>query len=111
MLAGIVGLALKQRLIVFIAAIALAVWGTIAYQKLSIDAFPDVAPIQVLVSMQAPGLTPEELESRVTTPIELAARGIPKSRAYAIDDTILGRAPDLRVCRRDRYLLGPRAGQ
>ena len=77
MLAGIVGLALKQRLIVFIAAIALAVWGTIAYQKLSIDAFPDVAPMQVLVSMRAPGLTPEELESRVTAPIEMAVRGIP----------------------------------
>ncbi len=77
MLSGLVNLALKQRLIVFIGAIALAVWGTTAYQKLSIDAFPDVAPIQVLVSMQAPGLTPEELESRVTTPIELAARGIP----------------------------------
>ncbi|MDO9565007.1 MAG: CusA/CzcA family heavy metal efflux RND transporter [Bradyrhizobium sp.] len=77
MLSGLVDLALKQRLIVFIGAIALAVWGTMAYQKLSIDAFPDVAPIQVLVSMQAPGLAPEELESRVTTPIELAARGIP----------------------------------
>jgi len=77
MLSGLIDLALKQRLIVFIGALALAVWGALAYQKLSIDAFPDVAPIQVLVSMQAPGLAPEELESRVTTPIELAARGIP----------------------------------
>ncbi len=77
MLAGLIDLALKQRLVVFIATVSLAVWGALAYQKLSIDAFPDVAPIQVLVSMQAPGLTPEELESRVTTPIELAARGIP----------------------------------
>ena len=77
MISGFVDLALRQRLIVFIGAIALAVWGALAYQKLSIDAFPDVAPIQVLVSMQAPGLAPEELESRVTTPIELVARGIP----------------------------------
>ena len=77
MLSGLIELALKQRLVVFIGAIALAVWGATAYQKLPIDAFPDVAPIQVLVSMQAPGLTPEELESRITTPIELAARGIP----------------------------------
>ncbi|RAI35967.1 CusA/CzcA family heavy metal efflux RND transporter, partial [Rhodoplanes elegans] len=77
MLSSLVDVALRQRLIVFIGAIALAVWGAIAYQRLSIDAFPDVAPVQVLVSMKAPGLTPEELESRVTTPIELAARGIP----------------------------------
>lgn len=77
MLASLVEVALRQRLIVFIGALALAVWGATAYQRLSIDAFPDVAPVQVLVSMKAPGLTPEELESRVTTPIELAARGIP----------------------------------
>ncbi|MFL9825399.1 efflux RND transporter permease subunit [Rhodoplanes sp. SY1] len=77
MLSSLVDVALRQRLIVFIGAIALAVWGALAYQRLSIDAFPDVAPVQVLVSMKAPGLTPEELESRVTTPIELAARGIP----------------------------------
>jgi cobalt-zinc-cadmium resistance protein CzcA len=74
----LVDLALKQRLLVLLAAIVLAVWGANAYQKLPIDAFPDVAPIQVLVSMRAPGLTPEELESRVTVPIELAARGIPQ---------------------------------
>lgn len=77
MLARLVDLALRQRLLVIIGAIALAVWGATAYQRLSIDAFPDVAPVQVLVSMRAPGLTPEELESRVTTPIELAVRGIP----------------------------------
>ncbi len=77
MLANLIDVALRQRLVVFIGAITLVVWGAIAYQRLSIDAFPDVAPIQVLVSMRAPGLTPEELESRVTTPIELAARGIP----------------------------------
>jgi cobalt-zinc-cadmium resistance protein CzcA len=77
MLSGFIDIALKQRLLVFLGAIALAVWGASAYQKLSIDAFPDVAPIQVLLSMRAPGLTPEELESRVTSPIELAMRGIP----------------------------------
>jgi heavy metal efflux system protein len=77
MLSGFIDIALKQRLLVFLGAIALAIWGANAYQKLPIDAFPDVAPIQVLVSMRAPGLTPEELESRVTAPIELAMRGIP----------------------------------
>lgn len=60
-----------------IAAIALAAWGIYSYLKLPVDAFPDVAPIQVMVSMKAPGLAPEELESRVTAPVEVAARGIP----------------------------------
>ena len=77
MITTLVGAALKQRILVVLGAIALAVWGANAYRQLSIDAFPDVAPTQVLVSMRAPGLTPEELESRVTHPIELAMRGIP----------------------------------
>lgn len=77
MLSSFINLALKQRVIVLLGALALAIWGVNAYRQLSIDAFPDVAPTQVLVSMRAPGLTPEELESRVTQPIELAMRGIP----------------------------------
>lgn len=77
MLGRLVDTALRQRLLVLIAALGLAVWGFQSYRALPIDAFPDVAPTQVLVSMRAPGLTPEELERRVTTPVELAMRGIP----------------------------------
>jgi len=77
MLAAVIEVALKQRLLMFLGAIALAIWGANAFVKLPIDAFPDVAPVQVLVAMRAPGLTPEELESRVTAPIEIAVRGIP----------------------------------
>ena len=77
MLGRLVDVALKQRLLVLIAALGLAFWGFQSYRALPIDAFPDVAPTQVLVSMRAPGLTPEELERRVTNPIEVAMRGIP----------------------------------
>ena len=77
MLGTIVDTALRQRLLVIIAALALAFWGAQSYRSLPIDAFPDVSPTQVLVSMRAPGLTPEELERRVTQPVELAMRGIP----------------------------------
>jgi cobalt-zinc-cadmium resistance protein CzcA len=81
MLGRIIDAALKQRLLVFLGALALAVWGANAFLRLPIDAFPDVAPVQVLVAMRAPGLTPEELESRVTAPIEIAMRGIPNLAA------------------------------
>jgi len=77
MLERLTGIALKKRLLVFLGALCLAAWGTNAYFKLPIDAFPDVAPVQVLVAMRAPGLTPEELEARVTAPIEIGVRGIP----------------------------------
>ncbi|MEF3366695.1 CusA/CzcA family heavy metal efflux RND transporter [Methylocystis sp. 9N] len=77
MLEVLIHAALRQRLLVFIGALSLAVWGGVSYFKLPIDAFPDVAPVQVLVAMRAPGLTPEELEARVTAPIEVVAKGIP----------------------------------
>jgi heavy metal efflux system protein len=78
MLDKLVATALRQRLIAVLAAVAIAVWGWSAYNTLSIDAFPDVAPTQVLVSMRAAGLTPEELEARVTTPVEVAMKGTPR---------------------------------
>ena len=77
MLGRIVDTALRQRLLVIIAALGLAFWGFQSYRALPIDAFPDVSPTQVLVSMRAPGLAPEELERRVTQPVEVGMRGIP----------------------------------
>lgn len=77
MIPRLVQLALRQRLLVVLSALAVAVWGAVSYRNMSIDAFPDVSPVQVLVSMRAPGLTPEELEARVTNPVEIAMRGIP----------------------------------
>lgn len=77
MLGNLLDTALRQRLLVIIAALGLAIWGFQSYRTLPIDAFPDVAPTQVLVSMRAAGLTPEELERRVTNPVETAMRGIP----------------------------------
>ena len=73
----LVDFALAQRLITIVAALGLAAWGLYSYSKLPVDAFPDVAPVQVLVSMRAQGLAPEELESRVTAPVEIAVRGVP----------------------------------
>jgi cobalt-zinc-cadmium resistance protein CzcA len=77
MLERLIHFSLRQRLLTFLGALFVAAWGAVSYLKLPIDAFPDVAPAQVLVAMRAPGLTPEELESRVTAPIEIAAKGIP----------------------------------
>jgi cobalt-zinc-cadmium resistance protein CzcA len=77
MLERLIHFSLRQRLLTFLGALFVAAWGAVSYLKLPIDAFPDVAPAQVLVAMRAPGLTPEELEARVTAPIEIAAKGIP----------------------------------
>src|ERR671933_1749005 len=77
MLSSLIRLSLHRRLLVLLAALGLAAWGMLAYTRLPIDAFPDVSPTQVAVVVRAPGLTPEELETRVTAPVELAMKGIP----------------------------------
>ncbi|PLX57819.1 MAG: CusA/CzcA family heavy metal efflux RND transporter, partial [Chromatiales bacterium] len=58
-------------------AAALAGLGYYAFTRLPIDAFPDVSPTQVKIIVKAPGMTPEEVETRITAPIELELLGIP----------------------------------
>ncbi|MDF9391124.1 MULTISPECIES: efflux RND transporter permease subunit [Methylococcus] len=70
--------ALTQRLLVVLLTALLAGSGYVATLQIPIDAFPDVSPTQVKVIVKAPGMTPEEVESRITAPIELELLGIPK---------------------------------
>jgi len=78
MLARLIQFALTQRLLMLILTIGLAAAGGLAYQSLPIDAFPDVSSTQVKIIVKAPGMTPEEVEARITAPIEVEMLGIPK---------------------------------
>jgi len=80
MLTRLVQFALTQRLFVLLAGLLLVGAGWVAFKDLPIDAFPDVASIQVKVIMKAPGMTPAEVESRIALPIEVEMLGIPKQR-------------------------------
>jgi len=77
MLAKLIQFALTQRLLMVIATLGLAAAGTVAYRALPIDAFPDVSSTQVKIVVKAPGMTPEEVEARITAPIEVEMLGIP----------------------------------
>ncbi|MFM2009349.1 MAG: hypothetical protein RIR02_1299 [Pseudomonadota bacterium] len=95
MLHRLIALSLSQRLLVLLAALAIALGGALTFQILPIDAFPDVSSTQVKIIMKAPGMTPEEVETRVTAPIEREMLGIPNQRVvrsqskYAIADITL----------------------
>ena len=95
MLHRLIALSLSQRLLVLLVALAIAVGGALTFQILPIDAFPDVSSTQVKIIMKAPGMTPEEVETRVTAPIEREMLGIPNQRVvrsqskYAITDITL----------------------
>ena len=80
MLQRLIQFALAQRLFVLVAAVLLAGIGWLAFRSLSIDAFPDVSGVQVKIIMKAPGMTPEEVESRIAIPIETEMLGIPHQR-------------------------------
>ncbi|WP_128002459.1 efflux RND transporter permease subunit [Piscinibacter defluvii] len=80
MLARLVQFALAQRLFVLLAGLLLMGAGWLSFKNLPIDAFPDVSSTQVKVIMKAPGMTPEEIESRIALPIEVEMLGIPKQR-------------------------------
>ena len=77
MLASIVRAMLKQRLVVVVVALALCGAGLFAAKNLSVDAFPDVTNIQVMVATVSVGRSPEEIERLVTVPVELAMIGLP----------------------------------
>ena len=92
MLKSLAAWALSYRLIVIALALLTAGLGAWAFVNLPVDAYPNIAQTQVKVILKAPGMTPEEVESRVITPIEMEMLGIPgqailrSSAKYAIAD-------------------------
>ena len=75
---GLLRFVLKQKLLVVIGAVVLLATGVVAWQRLPIDAFPDVTNVQVMILTKAPGLAPAEVERLITFPIETQMGGLPK---------------------------------
>ncbi len=95
MLSRVIAFALSQRLLMLVLAVLLVAAGIFAVRKLPIDAFPDISSTQVKIIMKAPGMTPEEVEARITAPIEQELLGIPRQSIlrskskYAIADVTI----------------------
>ncbi|MCB0327096.1 MAG: efflux RND transporter permease subunit [Bdellovibrionales bacterium] len=77
MINQVIEFSVKNRLFVFVASLALVVFGIKSFQSLSIDAVPDITNTQVQINTQVEGLIPEEIERMVTFPIEYAMNGMP----------------------------------
>ncbi|TAN66981.1 MAG: efflux RND transporter permease subunit [Methylobacter sp.] len=76
-MANLISFALNQRLLMMLFVTLLSGGGYYAFKNIPIDAFPEVSPTQVKVIVKAPGMTPEEVEARITAPIEVELLGIP----------------------------------
>jgi cobalt-zinc-cadmium resistance protein CzcA len=77
MLSSLLQMSLRQRVLVVVLALALALGGIYSFQTIPIDAFPDVTTVLVQVVTKTPGLSPEEIERFVTFPLELQLTGSP----------------------------------
>ena len=66
MIERLIQFALRQRLFMLLMVALLAAGGYMAFRDLPIDAFPDISSPQVKIVIKAPGMTPEEVEARIT---------------------------------------------
>jgi cobalt-zinc-cadmium resistance protein CzcA len=73
----IIQFAIAQRWLVLLMVAGMSAQGVYSYQKLPIDAVPDITNVQVQINTSAPGYSPLETEQRVTFPIESVMAGLP----------------------------------
>jgi len=73
----IIRFSIEHRWLVLLAVFAMAGIGIYSYQKLPIDAVPDITNVQVQINTSAPGYSPLEAEQRITFPIETVMSGLP----------------------------------
>jgi len=70
--------AIRQRVFMVFATLAMAALGAYNFERLPIDAVPDITNVQVQINTEAPGYTPLEVEQRITFPVETALAGLPR---------------------------------
>jgi len=77
MLERIVYFSIRNRWLVFMAVLGLCALGVFNFQRLPIDAVPDITNVQVQINTEAQGFSPLEVEQRITFPLETAIAGLP----------------------------------
>jgi cobalt-zinc-cadmium resistance protein CzcA len=95
MIHRIVQFALQQRFLVLMLVVFILIGGAISFQRMPVDAYPDLSPPMVEVITQWPGHAAEEVERLVTLPTEVEMNGVPKMEIqrsislYGLSDVIL----------------------
>ncbi len=95
MIHGLVQFALKQRFLILMLVVFITVGGAISFQRMPVDAYPDLSPPMVEIITQWPGHAAEEVERLITLPTETEMNGVPKMdiqrsiSLYGLSDVIL----------------------
>ncbi|MDZ4108117.1 MAG: CusA/CzcA family heavy metal efflux RND transporter [Brevundimonas sp.] len=77
MLERIIALSIRFRWLVMALVVLACAVGVWSFQRLPIDATPDITNVQVQINTEAPGFSPLESEQRITFPVETAIAGVP----------------------------------
>src|SRR5215471_7816651 len=77
MIDALLKLSITRRWIILFLVLLIAAIGVWNYQRLPIDAVPDITNVQVQINSAAPGYSPLEVEQRITYPVETAIAGLP----------------------------------
>lgn len=80
MIAWVIRAALRNRLLVIVAAIGMALWGVWALQRAPLDALPDLSDVQVIVRASYPGKSPQVIEDQVTWPLTTTMLSVPGAK-------------------------------
>jgi cobalt-zinc-cadmium resistance protein CzcA len=95
MIHRIVQFALRQRFMVLMITVMIVIAGAISFQRMPVDAYPDLSPPMVELITQWPGHAAEEVERLTTLPLELAMNGTPNMTVmrsislYGLSDVIM----------------------
>lgn len=95
MIHRIVEFALRQRFLILLLVVALIIGGSISFQRMPVDAYPDLSPPMVELITQWPGHASEEVERLITIPLEVEMNGVPHMRVmrsislYGLSDIIM----------------------
>jgi cobalt-zinc-cadmium resistance protein CzcA len=95
MINRIVQFALRQRFLILMMVLFLAIGGAVSFSHMPVDAYPDLSPPMVEIITQWPGHAAEEVERLVTVPTEVEMNGVPKMTVmrsislYGLSDIIL----------------------
>jgi len=76
----LITISLRYRLLVILSVLFVCGIGVYEYFRLPVDAFPDISPVMVPIFTEAEGMAPEEVERRITFPVESVMNGLPGVR-------------------------------
>ncbi|HEY7291723.1 MAG TPA: CusA/CzcA family heavy metal efflux RND transporter [Vicinamibacterales bacterium] len=95
MIHHVVQFALRQRFLVLMFTVVVVIAGALAFQRMPVDAYPDLSPPMVEIISQWPGHAAEEVERLVTLPLEVEMNGVPHMvylrsiSLYGLSDVIM----------------------